>query len=39
MKKHTDDSVKIEHLSAFSDNIIAFALTLLALNLIPAKKI
>jgi len=38
MKKRTDDKAPVERLSAFSDNIIAFALTLLALNLIPAKK-
>jgi uncharacterized membrane protein len=38
MKKNTDDSVQIDRLSAFSDNIVAFALTLLALNLMPGKK-
>jgi TMEM175 potassium channel family protein len=38
MKNNIDDETQIDRLSAFSDNIIAFALTLLALNLMPAKK-
>jgi uncharacterized membrane protein len=38
MKKDISDRAQIERLSAFSDNIIAFALTLLALNLTVFKK-
>jgi uncharacterized membrane protein len=38
MKKDISDRAQIERLSAFSDNIIAFALTLLALDLMPKKS-
>jgi uncharacterized membrane protein len=38
MKKDISDRVQIDRLSAFSDNIIAFALTLLALDLTFYKK-
>jgi len=38
MKNNTDDRAPVERLSSFSDNIIAFAPTLLALDLMPGKK-